>query len=145
MLVGEFHHILDKEFRIALPASLREELGDSLQAGLYLMGGPEPCIVIYTVDRLERIIASVEADASLSKTSVREFKRELGRTTVRVVPDAQGRIRLPESLRAHAGIEREVTIVGTTTAIELWSTPVLNDRQAARSIVHAEIAKRVFD
>ncbi|MGB9589123.1 MAG: division/cell wall cluster transcriptional repressor MraZ, partial [Armatimonadota bacterium] len=35
--------------------------------------------------------------------------------------DAQGRVAIPYHLREFAGIEREVTIVGTGNRLEIWS------------------------
>ena len=35
--------------------------------------------------------------------------------------DKQGRILLPQNLRQHAGIKREVVIIGVSDRIEIWS------------------------
>ena len=37
-----------------------------------------------------------------------------------VRPDTQGRISIPERLRAFAGLERDVVVIGALERIELW-------------------------
>ena len=144
VFLGEYTHALDREFRVALPARLRDAIGEALGDGLCLTCGAEPCIVAYTQARLRQLLAALEADASLGKTAVRDFKRALGSSASIVVPDNQGRIRLPEFLRAHAGIERDVTTVGVVDSIEIWSTPVYQGRASARHAAYQRVAPRVF-
>ncbi|MBM4039877.1 MAG: cell division/cell wall cluster transcriptional repressor MraZ [Planctomycetes bacterium] len=145
VFLGEYTHALDKEARVALPARLRDALGKTaLDAGLCLTCGAEPCVVAYTHERLEHLLSALDADASLGRTAVRDFKRAFGATAAVVAPDAQGRIRLPEPLRAYARIERDVTIVGVVNAIELWSTPVYQGLAAARRAAYERLAPRVF-
>lgn len=144
VFLGEYTHALDKEFRVALPARLREAAGEALAGGLCLTCGAEPCIVAYVQQRLERLLAALDADASLGKTAVRDFKRAFGSSAAIVAPDAQGRIRLPEFLRAYARIERDVTVVGVVDAIEIWSTPVYQGLAPARRAAYERLAPRVF-
>ncbi|MBM4031100.1 MAG: division/cell wall cluster transcriptional repressor MraZ [Planctomycetes bacterium] len=144
MFLGEFTHTLDKEFRIALPARLREAAGDELAEGLCLTCGAKPCIVAYTQRRLTQLLGALDADAALSKTEVRDFKRAFGSTAAEVSLDGQGRIRIPDPLRAYAAIEKDVTIVGAVDAIELWSTPTYQALALARRAVHERLAPRVF-
>ncbi len=144
VFLGEFSHSLDKEFRVALPARLREAAGEALAEGLCLTCGAEPCIVAYTRPRLRQLLTELEGDRALGKTALRDFKRALGSSASIAVPDAQGRIRLPEVLRAHAGIEKDVTIVGVVDSIEFWSTPVYRGREAVRRAAYERLAPRVF-
>ena len=43
----------------------------------------------------------------------------------------QGRILLPAELRAYAGLEKDVTIIGNRNHAEIWATEVWNARRAA--------------
>jgi MraZ protein len=145
VFLGEYSHALDKEFRVALPARLREAAGkEALEEGLCLTCGAEPCIVAYTQERLRHLLSAFDADGSLGKTAAREFKRGLGATAAVVTPDGQGRIRIPDTLRAYARIERDVTVVGAVDAIEFWSTPVYRGLAAARQAAYERLAPRVF-
>lgn len=145
MFLGEFTHTLDKENRVALPAPLREAAGKkALEEGLCLMCGAEPCIVVCTQPRLRKVLTDLTEDPTLGKTDAREFKRAFGASAAIVVPDAQGRIRLPELLRAYAGIGKDVTIVGVVDAIEIWSTPRYVALAAARRAAYERLAPRVL-
>ena len=52
-------------------------------------------------------------------------------TACEVAPDKQGRILLPAELRAYAGLEKDVTIIGNRNHAEIWATEVWNARRAA--------------
>ena len=98
----------------------------------------------YTRDRFKELLAALEADPSIGKSSARDFKRALGSSAVVVVPDKQGRIRLPEFLREHAAIRKDVTIVGVVDAIEIWSATAYREREGARRSAFERLAPRVF-
>ena len=40
---------------------------------------------------------------------------------MRVVPDKQGRIAIPEDLRRYAQLERECVVVGSLDQVEIWN------------------------
>ena len=145
VFLGEYSHTLDREFRVALPARLREAAGEGLSAGLCLVRGAEPCIVAYPRDRFERLVTGLEADNSIGKTVAREFKRALGGSSIVVVPDSQGRLLLPEFLRAHAHIQKDVTLVGAINKIEIWDTATFQSREPARHAAFERLAPLLFE
>ena len=55
----------------------------------------------------------------------------LSGTTSQAVLNKQGRILLPAELRAYAGLEKDVTIIGNRNHAEIWATEVWNARRAA--------------
>jgi MraZ protein len=144
VFLGEYTHALDREFRLALPAPLRVAAGDALARGLCVMPGPGPCIVAFTKDRLEHLLALLDGDPSVGRGAARDFKRSLGSQAVVVAPDRQGRIRLPEALRCHAGIAKEVVVVGVVDSIEFWSAATYKAREASRRTAFERLASRVL-
>ena len=38
------------------------------------------------------------------------------------MPDKQGRILIPQQLREHANLEKEVTFIGTSSRVEIWNS-----------------------
>jgi len=144
VFVEKFTHSLDREGRLALPARLRDALGDELKRGLVLTCGAEPCLVVYTEERFEALLVRVETDPAISKPAAREFKRALGERTARVAWDKQGRILIPEALRAAAGLCKEVTVVGAVDAIEIWDTATYDRGAAGRQAAYERVASRIF-
>ncbi|MFP4056754.1 MAG: division/cell wall cluster transcriptional repressor MraZ [Candidatus Brocadiia bacterium] len=144
MFLGAFSHSLDTESRLALPARLRETAGEDFADGLCLVCGAEPCILACSRGRLGELMRTLRADPSISSTAAREFKRALGSRAAVVVPDRQGRILIPELLREHAGIRKEVTVVGAVDSIEIWDTEKFRERQAVRDAAYERLAQRVL-
>ena len=144
MYFGEFAHTLDSEGRLALPARLREALGDELTRGLCLSCGAEPCIVATTQERFAQMLATVGADPSIDKSTARDFKRAIGARTAVAVPDKQGRVLVPDKLRRAAGIEKDVVIIGAVDAIEIWDRATYEGRETSRLATFERVAPRVF-
>ncbi|MFQ5381357.1 MAG: division/cell wall cluster transcriptional repressor MraZ [Dehalococcoidia bacterium] len=46
-----------------------------------------------------------------------------------ITPDGQGRIQLPDTLIAHAGLDREVRVVGTGSRLEIWDRSTFQARE----------------
>lgn len=60
------------------------------------------------------------------------------------VPDKQGRITIPPGLRTYAGLERECTVVGAMTRVEIWSEQAWEDYQAEKEPMFADISEEVL-
>ena len=56
------------------------------------------------------------------------YKRQLYAGAVEAAPDKQGRILLPPPLREHAGLDKEVVVIGVGDYAELW--------EPALSLIH---------
>lgn len=119
MLLGEFQHNIDSKGRIIVPAKFREELGDCF----YVTRGLGGCLWVF---------AQAEWDAILRKFSEmplvesRDISRYFFSGATDVQPDAQGRILIPQKLRNHAGLDKDVTFIGLNNRVEIWSTESWN-------------------
>lgn len=113
MLKGEFQYALDEKGRVVIPPRFRRVLGDQVVA----TRGLDPCISIYSPAEWTKV-----ADALLQlSTKQRDVMRYLLAGAVDIELDRQGRITLPLHLRQHAGIEREVVVVGLISRLEVWN------------------------
>ena len=120
MARGRFHHTMDAKGRVSLPASLRAEL----QAH-----GDQPPILTELVDCTavgvfshERWLEIEERLANMSQMQpeIQSVQRMLVSGAVPCPIDGQGRVLIPQHLREHASLEREVTIAGVGRRIEIW-------------------------
>src|SRR5579862_1300960 len=116
MLLGEYEHTLDDKNRLTLPARFRQ----AMAGGVVLTRGLDSCVAGYTADDWD---AYVEQRLSgldpLSKES-RKLERYLYSGAVEAQPDKQGRVMVPPTLLEHAGLGREVVVVGVRGRIEIW-------------------------
>jgi MraZ protein len=138
MFLGRFLHALDTKGRLAIPARFRDEL---LTGGV-LTRGIDRCLTLYPMAAWIPLAEKVSA-LPISDPDARTFRRLVFSAASHVELDTQGRILVPSDLRAYGGLERDVTVVGVNTWIELWSP----DRWDAASLEidqdGAQIAERL--
>ena len=60
----------------------------------------------------------------------REIQRFLFAMATEVTPDKQGRVLISPSLRTHAGLQKDVTIIGVGKHAEIWDTAAWQEKQA---------------
>ena len=119
-LTGVFEHTIDSKNRLFIPARLREELGESF----HLAMGIDQCLAIYpkeTWDRFREKFDSLPMSES-------QGLRPLFAYAVKCVPDSQGRIVIPQELRAYAGLEKKVVITGVSNRAEIWPAELWHER-----------------
>lgn len=115
MLWGAFKHVVDSKNRIFVPAGFRDDLGESFIVTRSFRGN---FLCFYSRKSWDEYIAPLKA--APRKTS-EDTLRFLYRTAAEVTPDAQGRILLPQTLIAYAGIEKVAYVVGVGEYGEIWS------------------------
>ena len=90
------------------------------------------------MQEVEKLADKLDADELMDSWAV---SGDLFSTACEVVPDKQGRILLPAELRAYAGLEKDVTIIGNRNHAEIWATEAWNERRAA--VTNAQRAERL--
>ena len=115
MLIGEYQHNIDAKSRISVPAKFREDLGKHF----YVTKGLDGCLFVLSVQGWEQLRQKIAA-MPISKS--RSLQRFFFAGAAEVEPDKQGRILIPQNLREYAGLEKDVTIIGTSARAEIWST-----------------------
>ncbi len=117
LFTGSVDHSLDDKGRLVVPARFRERLG----AGIFLtIALPDPCLALYPASTWGDICARIEA-APNKDVRFRAFTRHLFAHTEELSTDAQGRLVIPASLRAYAGIDKDVISIGSLTRVEIWA------------------------
>lgn len=115
MFLGEYRHSLDPKGRVNLPTKFRKDLSH----GVVITRGVDRCLFVYPRATWERLAANL-AKLPLTAHASRAFARLLLAGAMDAVPDGQGRVMLPEYLRAYAGIKKHVVIAGIYDRLELW-------------------------
>ena len=115
MFLGRFNHTLDEKGRLAIPARFRSEL----QAGLVITRGTDRCLSVYPLSTWETLAAKLDA-LPMGDANARNLRRAAFAAAEPAELDKQGRIILPERLRAYANLDGTVAVVGMNTFLELW-------------------------
>lgn len=122
LLTGTFARVVDDKQRIALPKRIREILeagADAKERGLFLTPGTDTSLALYTEEVLTALGQRL-AETSPNRRDVRAFGRVFYAQAERVELDEQNRFRIPAVLMAHAGITKEVVLIGVQDHLEIW-------------------------
>lgn len=117
---GEFNNTIDPKGRASIPAKFREVLSsafgdDCLVVTKNLEGG----LTGFPLSSWQTLVKRIQESAPSPEKNA--MVRLMIGPAVECGFDKQGRIQLPQALRAHAAIEREVVVVGQFDRMELYS------------------------
>ena len=133
---GEYNVSIDLKGRVSIPASFRDELRQAYNSSGLVVTRYKNGLVAYPPSCWEEICANVFAMAPgpMREANLRN----------RIAPakecsfNAQGRIQIPQSLREHAGLDKDVVTIGMFEKIEIWS-------QKAHALIAAESESMLDD
>lgn len=115
MFMGEHNHTVDAKGRVIIPAKFREELGDEFVLTLGLDG----CLFVYPNDEWLNFVN--ELKGLPGSKEARQLQRYFMAGAAGCEVDKQGRFLIPQKLREHAGLDKELVLVGVLNKIEIWS------------------------
>jgi len=117
LFLGEHEHTIDEKNRLTLPARFRA----AFAGGLVLTRGMERCLNAYPKDDWQRLADSRIAPLDPFSRDGRKLQRFYLAGASEAEPDRQGRIMVPAPLLQHAGLEREIVVVGVYDRLEIWN------------------------
>jgi MraZ protein len=115
MFIGEINNSIDAKGRYIIPAKFRDDLGEKL----VLVKGLDSCIFVYPLAKWQAVMESLE-QLSATDPKARRFSRSFTSRAFDVEIDKQYRVVLPQVLREHAGISKDIVSVGATSRLEIW-------------------------
>jgi MraZ protein len=116
MLLGEFEHSVDEKNRLTLPAKFRA----AMAGGIVLTRGLDTCVEAYPAEGWRELVESRLAGLNPLSREARVLERFYYSGATEADPDKQGRVMLPSALIEHAGLGREVVVVGMRDRLEIW-------------------------
>ena len=111
MFFGRYDYTIDAKGRLNFPAKFRDAMGESF----VVLEWVDSCLFALPMEEVERLADKLESDELMDSWAI---SGDLFSTACEVVPDKQGRILLPAELRAYAGLEKDVTIIGNRNHAE---------------------------
>ncbi|WP_434991878.1 division/cell wall cluster transcriptional repressor MraZ [Arthrobacter sp. Ld5] len=139
MFLGTHNPRLDEKGRLILPAKFREELSE----GLVLTRGQERCIYVFSMGEFERVHEQMRT-APLSSRQARDYNRIFLSGASDEVPDKQGRITIPPALRAYAGLDRDLAVIGAGSRAEIWASDAWDSYLTEKETAFSETDEDAF-
>lgn len=139
MFLGTYAPRLDEKGRVILPARFRDEL----ESGIVVTRGQERCLYVFSTRDFESLNERIR-QAPITSKQARDFLRLFLSGAHSEVPDKQHRVTLPAQLRAYAGLDRDLTVIGAGDRAEIWDTAAWNTYYAEQETSFAETAEEVI-
>ncbi len=139
LLLGTYTPKLDEKGRLILPAKFRSRLAD----GLVMTRGQERCLFLLPMDEFSRMYEQVR-QAPVTSRQARDYLRVFLSGASDEVPDKQGRVSIPPALRAYAGLDRDVAVIGAGTRVEVWDKTAWEGYLAEQESAYSETAEQIF-
>jgi MraZ protein len=117
MFFGEYPYKVDEKGRVPLPPKFRREMKEGV---ILAKGTGEKCIAAYPIREWKKLSDKL-AEKTVTPANLRRLNRALFSSAFGASFDGQGRIKLPDLLRAYAEIGDTAIVVGANTRVELWS------------------------
>ena len=135
---GHFDQTLDAKNRLNVPAKLRPAFSD----GLVLMQSHDaPCIAIFTPEGFDSFSDKFLPRLNPMSPKYRTLTRFLSGNSFDMDRDSGGRVTLNGVLLKHAGIEKDVVLIGAHDRLELWAREKWEEQIGALPGEVAEIAQ----
>jgi MraZ protein len=115
VFLGTHSPRLDDKGRLFLPAKFRAQLAE----GLVVTRGQERCLYVFDMPEFVRLAEQMRSTPVTSRAA-RDYLRVFLSGASDEVPDKQGRITIPPVLRQYAGLDRECTVIGAGSRVEIW-------------------------
>lgn len=122
MFYGQAEHTLDQKGRLTLPSKFRELLGESF----FVLCGFEKCLFVYTEEGFRELEEKLK---SLPIAQGGVLQRFFFANTEKITTDKQGRFVVPPKLRDYANLEKDITLVGVSTRVEIWNKSTFDEYQ----------------
>lgn len=116
MFIGEYSYSVDEKGRLVIPSKFREDLGNEF----VVTKGLDGCLFIYG-DEEWKVLEAKLCALPLTNKDARAFARYMLAGATRVETDKQGRILIPSVLRSFAGIDKDVSLIGVGSRVEIWN------------------------
>ncbi|MDI3310601.1 MAG: division/cell wall cluster transcriptional repressor MraZ [Thermoanaerobacterium sp.] len=140
MLMGQYEHTIDQKGRVFIPAKFRDELGYKF----VLTRGLDNCLFAYSLSEWSNIEAKLKT-LPLNRKDARAFTRFFLAGATECEIDKQGRVLIPNILREHAKIEKEVIIIGVSSRVEIWSKEAWTEYSNNIDVSFEDVAEHLDD
>jgi MraZ protein len=145
MFRGHFEHSIDAKGRTSLPSRFRDVLAATGDPRLVLTPSPfDACLHLFPMKAWEEFEAKIAALPQF-EPNVIKLRRLYVSAAVECEVDKPGRVLVPNSLRDHAKLQKDVLWAGMGQMVELWALEKWNDVQSMTANERAEFRRAVAE
>jgi len=113
---GTFDYTLDAKNRLTVPARFRAALSE----GVVMAKGTEPCVVLWTPDDYDAFTTSMLDSFHPLSEDREKLERFYASSSHDTELDSAGRVGVPPFLMQHAGLKKDVVVIGARNRLEVW-------------------------
>jgi MraZ protein len=139
MFLGTYAPKLDEKGRVILPAKFRDELA----TGVVMTRGQEHCIYVFSTREFEDLHDNIR-QAPVTSKQARDYLRVFLSGASAETPDKQNRVTIPSNLRSYAGLDRDLTVIGAGSRVEIWDTEAWENYLAEQEASFANTTEEVI-
>jgi MraZ protein len=119
--LGESEHSLDKKNRLFLPRKFQGGFGvdGDGRTVVIVTRGFEGCLFLFSETGFQKVLERLQTQAFAGSTE-RRMQRLFFSNSHRTTLDANGRLLVPDKLKALVGLDQKAVLVGVVDRVELW-------------------------
>ncbi|MEZ5893693.1 MAG: hypothetical protein R3C58_11210 [Parvularculaceae bacterium] len=128
---GAYVNKIDAKGRLAIPAGFRRVIDLAAENVVYCIPHTDdPCIEVGGEAFLERYLGMIDDLEPFAPKRI-ALERAVATQMRPLTPDPEGRIILPEDLRAHAKLDGQATCAGHIHCFQIWNPALFDEALAA--------------
>ncbi len=139
MLLGTHTPKLDDKGRVILPSRFRDEFA----SGLVVTRGQDRCLYVFSAGEFREVHEKIK-QAPMTSANGRDYLRVFLSGASDEIPDKQGRVTIPVTLRDYAGLSRELVMIGVGNRAEIWDSATWNQYLQSNEQSFSEISEEVI-
>ncbi|MGI9533871.1 MAG: division/cell wall cluster transcriptional repressor MraZ [Thermodesulfobacteriota bacterium] len=132
MFRGRYEHTVTNTGRVSIPSRFREVCRDKYGEETFVITNFDKCLVAYPLKEWNEIENKI-SELPQFRQDVTAFMRYLMGGAVDCPIDSQGRVLIPQTLRSHANINKEVVMIGMLKKIEIWAKETWDEQESISS------------
>ena len=136
---GTFDYSLDAKNRLTVPAKFRAALSD----GVVLAKDIEHCINIWRPADYDEFTAEATQGLPRLSPDARRIRSYFAANAIDPELDSAGRVGVPPFLAEHAGLGKEVVVVGADDCLQVWDRKAWADYNTRLTTDISDITARL--
>ena len=104
--------------------------------------GQDRCLYVFSTKEFESVNETIR-QAPITSKQARDYLRIFLSGASDEIPDKQGRVTIPPTLRSYAGLGKELVVIGVGSRAEIWDSAAWSEYLAKQENSFSEISEEV--